>query len=619
MHNYSRFEDVELDTGLYDLHLEFNPIYRIGMAYENLGIIGNAAQSLNFFERPGTNQFLFGNSLYPYIANPDRTIFYNTKNPFTELVYSNILGYDWNEETVRFLHTQNMDPFTNIGLDFELLSGKDYYDNQATRVTKFTLFGSRAKDKYSAFGTFHFNRFNNKENGGLINSGSFRRDSLPDNRNYRTNLEDASSYYSKMQLFYTQKFMITEKRSFTDSLGVTTDSGRNVSFNHQIVAERNSRAYMDEFQLTSIPEFYDNFYYYNGQVKDSVVFDKISNTFQIILGDPYTDKLSARIYAGHEFERFGQRSPEKYQVFDKYDTLSYTPLVLDSTFRDTAAQVFNSNIFNELFIGFHLAGPPENLWYWNVDAKYYVAGYYRNNFSANATFARQVFKTYQLGLRGNIENKNVSFYHNHYSSAFFSWDNNFNASQLIRAEAFLKNDEQRFNAVFSAGILTNYLFWDENALPSQYENTIYILSGTIRKHFKVSGYNSVNQLLMQYTTADEVLRLPLLAVKSSNYWEQEFFKKALKAQLGIDIYITTPYTGNAYMPATGVFYLQNEEETGAYPFVDLFLGIQIKRTRIFGSYNNGLAGIVSNNYFSTARYPTKPAFFRFGLAWTFYD
>jgi len=619
MHNYSRFEDVTLDTALADLHLEFNPIYRNGMAYEDLGIIGNAAQSINFFERPGTTQFLFGNSLAPYLANPDRTIFYNTKNPFTELVYSNIFGFDWNEETVRFLHTQNMDPFTNIGLDFELLSGKDYYDNQATRVTKFTLFGSRAKDKYSAFGTFHFNRFNNKENGGLLDPASFRRDSLSDTRSYSVNLNNAASSYTKLQLFYTQKFMITEKRSFTDSLGVTTDSGRNFSFNHQFVAERNSRTYMDEFQLTSIPEFYNDFYYFSGEVMDSVVFDKISNTFQFILGDPYTDKLSARIYAGHEFERYGQRSPDTYKVFDRYDTLSYLPLVLDSLFRDTAAQVFNNDLFNELFVGFHLSGPPENLWYWNVDAKYYVAGYYRNNFSANATFARQVFKSYQLGLRGNIENKNVSYYHNHYSSAFFKWDNDFSASQLIRAEAFLKNDEERFNAVFSAGILTNYLYWDENALPSQYENTIYILSGMIRKHFKIAGYNSVNQLLLQYNTADEVLRLPLLAVKSSNYWEREFFKKALRAQLGIDVYITTPYTGNAYMPATGVFYLQNEEETGAYPFVDLFLGIQIKRTRIFGSFNNGLAGIVSNNYFSTARYPSKPAFVRFGLAWTFYD
>jgi hypothetical protein len=371
--------------------------------------------------------------------------------------------------------------------------------------------------------------------------------------------------------------------------------------------------------FTEPSDFYDDFYYYHEDVKDSAVFDKISNTFQFVLGDPYTDILSARVYAGHEFSRYGQRSPENYQVFSHFDTMSYSPLVLDSIYKDTASSVMNSHFFNELFVGFHMAGPPNNLWYWNVDGKYYLAGYYRNNFVANATFSRAVFDTYRLGLRGNIENRNVSYYHNNYSSAFFKWENDFKASQLIRGEAFLTNAEQRFEAVLSAGVWTNFLYWNEDAMPAQHDKTAYIVTGKLNKHFKVSGFNSVNHLLLQFTTADEVLRLPLATLKTSNYWEQAFFKGALIAQLGMDLYITTPYKGSAYMPATGVFYLQDKMTLGGYPFADAFLGIRIKRTRIFVSYNNGLAGIVGNNYFTASEYPTKPGFFRFGLAWTFYD
>jgi hypothetical protein len=115
-----------------------------------------------------------------------------------------------------------------------------------------------------------------------------------------------------------------------------------------------------------------------------------------------------------------------------------------------------------------------------------------------------------------------------------------------------------------------------------------------------------------------VLRLPLLAMKTSNFWEQSLFKGALIVQLGIDFYITTPYIGNAYMPATGVFFLQNTETIGGYPFADAFLSFRIKRTRLFGSYNNGFA-IFNSNYFTAADYPTKPGYLRFGLAWTFYD
>lgn len=618
-HNYSRFEDTRLDTSLFELHQHFSPLNRNGIAYEHLGILGHAAQNLYVFDRPATNQFLFGSAMQPYLANPDRTTFYNTRKPFTELIYSNILGVEWNEETVRFLHTQNMDPFTNIGIDFEVIAGKELYNNEESRVAKFTLFGSRAKEKYSAFGTFHLNKFINKENGGLDDPGSFRRDSLSDNWNYPMKLQNALSGYTRLQFFYTQKLMLSKKKVVTDSLDVTTVSGRNISLNHQFMAERNSRTYEDQFNLQQVPGFYDNFYYFNGDIKDSVVFDRISNTIQFVLGDPYTDKLSARVYAGHEFTRYGQRSPEKFKVFSHNDTVSEVPLVLDSIFKDTASTAFHNNFFNELFVGFHMAGPPGNKWYWNIDGKYYLAGYYRNNFKVNATFSRQIFKNYRLGLSGNIENSNVSYFHNHYSSAFFRWDNDFSASQLMRGEAFLTSEEQHFDAVLSAGIWTNYLFWDENALPAQYESPIYLLTGKLKKRFKISGFNSRNTLMVQYTTAEEVLRLPLVALKTSNYWEQTLFKGALTAQIGIDLYITTPYMGNAYMPATGVFYLQNNEMIGGFPFADAFLNFRIKRTRIFGSYNNGFAGILNNNYFTAAEYPTKPGFFRFGLAWTFYD
>jgi hypothetical protein len=617
MHNYSRFEDTELDTTMFALHKDFNPLNRNGFAYEHVGLLGHAAQNLYFFDRPGTSDFLFGSGMNPYLANPDRTIFYNTRKPFTEFIYTNLIAAEGSEEAIRFLHTQNMDPFSNIGIDLEILSGKEFFDNQLAKATKFTLFGSRAKEKYSAFGTFHFNRFNTRENGGLKNPNGFRKDSISDILTYDGNLNDASASYTNLKLFYTQKFNLSEKLFFTDTMGVTTDSGKNVSFNHQLVVERNSRMYMDQ-DLSILSDFYNNYYYFSDEIKDSIVQDQISNTFQFILGDPYTDKLSARVYAGHEFARYGQRSPDLFQTFAYFDTLSHEPLALDSIFKDTASTMFNNKYSNELFVGFHIAGPPENEWYWNVDAKYYLAGYYRNNFIANATFSRQVFSDYRLGLKGNIENKNVSYYHNHYSSAFFKWDNDFKGSQIIKGEAFLTNREKHFDAAFSMGLLTNYIYWDENALPTQYDKVISIFTGKLSAKFSASSFNSVNHLLVQYTTADEVLRLPLVAVKTSNFWKQKLFKGALIAELGIDFYITTPYIGNAYMPAIGIFYLQNDEKIGGYPYADAFLAFRIKRVRLFGSYSNGFS-LINNNYFTAAGYPTKPAYVRFGLAWTFYD
>ena len=61
MHNYTRFEDTDLDTVLFRFHTEFNPILDHGFSYEYLGIVGHAANHIDYFKRPGNDAFFFGN------------------------------------------------------------------------------------------------------------------------------------------------------------------------------------------------------------------------------------------------------------------------------------------------------------------------------------------------------------------------------------------------------------------------------------------------------------------------------------------------------------------------------------------------------------------------------
>jgi hypothetical protein len=163
------------------------------------------------------------------------------------------------------------------------------------------------------------------------------------------------------------------------------------------------------------------------------------------------------------------------------------------------------------------------------------------------------------------------------------------------------------------------VYWDEQALPAQYDQAMYIVSGKLKSHITAGRFHTVNRLMVQYSTASEVLNLPLVALRTSNFYKRAFFDSALIAELGFDLQITTQYYASAYMPATGQFHLQNDKLIGGYPFLDVFLGIRIKRTRIFGSLNNSLAPLVGRKYFSTYGYPGKPMYFRFGLAWTFYN
>jgi hypothetical protein len=500
------------------------------------------------------------------------------------------------------------------------LAGKELYLNEETRVNRIGLFGSHAKEKYSFFGTFYYNDFKLEDHGGLVELENFL-EGVEDPWANAMNLSDAKSHYRNLSIFTTQKYNLLERQTFTDTLGNTTTTGKTLSVSHQLHVDRHLKDYRDDVSVSSLNPFYENYYYVLGSAKDSVSEDKISNVVQVILGDPDYDKISARIYAGHELRRFGYLYPAHWDVFSHVDTLSHMPLMLDSIFKDTAEARFDTRFYNDIYVGFHLAGPTTGTWDWVIDGSYYLLGYYRNDFQVNATFSRRLRDRADLGIRGSMELQKPHYFTNRYASSFFQWDNDFGSIYTIKGEAFIRSDRLETDIRAGAAYLSNYIYWDQQSQPRQYETDLLILSGYFSRLFRVSGFNSENRILLQYTTGNDVLRLPMAALYTSNYWHQSLFKGALIADIGFDLYVTTKYRASAYMPATGIFHLQDEYHVGGYPFLDAFLSFRVSRTRLFLSYSNLLSGIgfVGNNYFTSYRYPLKPRNFRFGLVWTFYD
>ena len=607
-HNFTRFEDMPLDTNMHQIQRDYNPAFEHGFSYESLGNLGHALNHLDFYLRPDADQFLFGRAWDPYRMTPERTLFFNTKTPFTSLSYStNIFINQFPEQNVEALHTQNFSPFANFGLLFNILDGKPFYQNQQTRVNRVGLFGSYAKNRYSIFSTFYYNDFKAHENGGIEDVGIFLTDSL-ENLEYNTNLSGAKSHYQDLSLFATQNFKLVERVRHTDSLGNTTTKGKTLSISHQLLIERQKKTYYDErVDSAEVADIYRNYYYLDAPAWDSAMEDRISNVFQLILGDPDLDKISARVSAGYDFRRFTYLGPE--------------PLHIDSTGQDTIVGRVHHETYNDVHVGLHLAGPTTGTWDWVVDAKYYLMGYYQNDFQVHATFSRELKGNLDLGLRGSFDQKRAHYFTNHYSSSFLQWENDFPSMLRIRGEAFISSKDQETDIRLGVTNISNYIYWYQEALPRLYDQNLILFSAYLSKHFILSGFNSQNKILIQHTTAADVLKLPLASLYTSNYWEQSLFKGALVADLGFDLYLTSKYKANAYMPSSSVFHLQDNYTLGGFPFLDVFLAFRIKRTRIFVTYNNLLHGLsfTGNNYFSTPLYPMKPRNLRFGLVWIFYD
>jgi hypothetical protein len=606
-HNFTRFEEVRLDTNLHQLQRDYNPAFQQGFSYESVGILGNAVNHVDFMLRQDPSSFLFGRAWEPYLKTAERTIFFNTKTPFTSLSYSTIPVKDWKEDNIEVVHTQNATAYTNFGLEFNILSSKPLYTNQETKTVRTGLFGSHAKDKYSIFGTFYYNDIKAQDNGGIADREAFLNGVEEEFWQYAVNLENASSHYRNLALFTTQKYNLVERKTLTDSLGNKTSRGKTLSISHQLLLERQLKDYNDEVDPENLSPLYNNYYYTVAQAHDSASQDKISNVFQVILGDPDYDKISARIMAGYEWRRFGMLSPQLVPG--------------DSITPDTIIGKFGTEYFNDVYVGFHLAGPTTGNWDWVIEGSYYLLGYNQNNFNLHTTFSRKLAGKTDLGLRGSLESTRPHYFTNHYSSSFFVWENDFPSMLRIKGEAFIQSDEPDTDIRLRVAYISNYAYWDQDAMPRVYDKDLFVFSAHLSKHFRWAGYNSETKLLFQYSTASSILNLPVAAIYSSNYWDQSLFKGALVADLGFDLYYTTKYKASGYMPATGIFHLQDEADIGGYPFVDVFLAFRVKTTRIFISYNNVLQsiGFAGNNFFTANPYPMKPRYLRIGLVWYFYD
>jgi hypothetical protein len=102
-------------------------------------------------------------------------------------------------------------------------------------------------------------------------------------------------------------------------------------------------------------------------------------------------------------------------------------------------------------------------------------------------------------------------------------------------------------------------------------------------------------------------------------YSQPLFKGAATIEPGLNFFYNTAYYGNAYMPDTRSFYLQDQQKTGNYLYMDVFLNVRIQRARLFVMYSHFNAGWMGRNYFMVPQYPMPDGAFRFGVTWRFHD
>jgi hypothetical protein len=305
---------------------------------------------------------------------------------------------------------------------------------------------------------------------------------------------------------------------------------------------------------------------------------------------------------------FGYKN-EINEIYQKADSAFRNDIIVfDAVFRpvlkkDTVSRI-DRNFETHLSGGYILAGPN--------------GGNYK--IESNSVLVTNEKKKRNVFLDLLVERRNPDYIYNRWVSNHFLWLNNgFKAQQQLQVRAGI-NFKKVFKAFIFSQNISNFLYYDETALPKQLAGGVMNLGLNVsftKVFFKHLGISL--QHIFQNTNKPAYVRIPANISTGKLFFHANLFKSNLQFQFGGQIQIYETFKPYNYMPATQAFYLQDSYNTGSYPYLDVYLNVRIRPVSVFLKVENVLQGYAGNNYSFLPGYYQPDRAFRFGITWVFFD
>ena len=572
----------------------------VGATY--LGVAGSATITHNYFKRQKLTRF----DLYdPYLGEtftPETLPFYNAKSPQTILSYAGTLFATKlkEEANIEVIHTQNITPEFNFSLAYKRFGGKGMLENEATDTRSFTVGANYIGKKYIMHGGYISNKMRRNENGGVADEYLVRDTIVDDIREVPIFLKKANSEMRNNTFFITQMYGVPIRLMKSDTLGV--GEGTMMYLGHAGTFATYSRLYHDEIGSSDQAArafFYNNFYYDPATSQDSVRTRIIDNRFFIRLQPWSKSAIVSKLDGG-----------VGYEILSNY---SFSP----EHFLTGSKDHVNSNVY--FYAG--ASGVFRKYFAWNALGRLDFTGYYQGDISINGNIRFSAYPIEQgIHLLGHFsfENRTPDWHTSYYFGNHRQWDNHYGKITETKIGATLTIPKWKLDAFFGYSLLTNAIYFDTLGLPQQSNDIINIMTASLMKNFRVWRIHFDHKVLVQFSSNQEQIPLPLASAHFKYYLQFVVVKNVLTAQLGADATYHTEYYAPAYDPDTGRFRVQNERKIGNYPYVDAFVNLTWKRATIFVKYINATMPWPNGDYFSALHYIRPQKALKLGMTWPFY-
>jgi len=530
----------------------------------------------------------------------DDVKYYSVATPLTELYFKTVMEQGQNVDALITLNTSER---FNFSVAFKGLRSLGKYINQLTSAGNFRFTSSYFTKNKKYHANFHFTGQDllNGENGGLTIPSDFESEDAAFNNRPRLQvfLSDAKSFLKGKRIFLDHDFRINSK-----------DANNNLFITHQLNYEHKFFEYNQSSlssqigtaaSLIEVKRFGDVPSFVVSNINDHTRYDKLYN----------------KVGAIYENKKLG-----KFQFF---------------------IENFNYNYFYKLVQTIGSITYPNQLKATinSIGGQYeYRKDKWNGKAILSNSISTQAFRNFDANLDYQINDKNkVSFQYqnitklpnhnyilNQSTYINYNWLNNFKNEKINNI--VVNADTQWIKATAQFTTLNDYLYFQDVqqfanqqlVTPHQYSGTINYLSLKAAKEFKYKKWALDNTFLYQKVTQnDTILNVPEVTFRSTIYFSDNVFKKAMFLQTGITVNYFTKYYANDYNPILGEFFVQNQKQIGAFPMLDFFVNARVKQTRIFLKAEHFNSSFTGNTYYSAPNTPYHDFMVRFGLVWNFFQ
>ena len=591
--SYTLNNDTTTDMRFYndttlDEFYKFMPQQKV--SDNTLGMLnpGNPYLPALFSDKEPEHDFKLLNNYQAFIKSHSDVVYFDAQKPFTRFDFT---GGTKGLELVKFIHSQNFSPYFNLTFNYDISNSDGFYLNSASKVNALYLAGAFTKKKYQNHFNFIFNKINSNENGGIANIDRFESGDIRAVDN-NVLLSKASSSISQLGGQYNHEYRFgqytidTIIRDEKNDTVINKNLHSKFSIVHDVTFDRYIRKYTD----VANSSLYTNYYKDSSSTNDSVTYYQFNNKLLLCLNinDDSTDNYF-KLYAGLQNKTYA--------------------FLIDSTHK---TQYSSTYITSDLIFS-------HNNTYLQANVDYCLFGGDMYGIDASAKL-RQMFGE-NLGINASAGYSLIycSLFDTYYTSNHFKWENDFNKIGVATAHIDLFHNKFQLSVGANLNLLHDYIIYDQNAMPLQIHKANIITDVYASKTFNFWKFHWYTKVAYQYISDKQHVRLPEAVGYTSLYFMTGMFSNALLLQIGLDAKMNSNFYGYAYMPASGVFYLQDDKKFGFYPYLGFFVSAKIKRFRIFAKVSNYGSLFMKPTYFSLYRLPDNPLAFNFGISWEFYD